>query len=128
MCKTAFYINGKDQLITQATQSKIKKSNSCSIAPVVDYLMCSITRLFSSVPPVKRRKLSLQISSYSFTVQSAYKTYCKNDNKKSILSINGLRTNAPDKEVKTFGHFVTTCFTEIAHIAMSVDLGVQASP
>jgi hypothetical protein len=31
MCKTAFYINGKDQLRTQATQSKIKKYNPCSI-------------------------------------------------------------------------------------------------
>ena len=28
MCKTAFYINDKDQLRTQATQSKIKKMYS----------------------------------------------------------------------------------------------------
>jgi len=45
-----------------------------------------------------------------------------------MQSINGLRTNAIDKEGKTFGHFVTTRITEIVHIATSVDLEVQASP
>jgi len=45
-----------------------------------------------------------------------------------MLSINGLRTNAIDKEGKTFCHFVTAHITEIAHVATSVDLEVEASP